>query len=137
MAIEHIVIIVKENHAFDNYFGTFPNANGERLGQAENPPPFDPPHDHRTWMRRAGDPRFHLQYSETDIPSYFDYARKYTLCDNYFTEVAGPSTPNHLMLICADAPIINNPAHLYNPRPSNTYTFVLSIAVGASSQDLG
>src|SRR5436190_5200118 len=97
MAIEHIVIIVKENHAFDNYFGTFPNANGERLGQAENPPPFDPPHDHRTWMRRAGDPRFHLQYAETDIPAYFDYARKYTLCDNYFTEVAGPSTPNHLM----------------------------------------
>ena len=26
--IEHVVIIVKENHSFDNYFGTFPGANG-------------------------------------------------------------------------------------------------------------
>jgi phospholipase C len=121
MAIEHIVIIVKENHAFDNYFGTFAGANGEALGRAENPPPTDPPHDHRTWMRRAGDPRFHLQYIEGDIPGYFEYARNYTLCDNYFTEVAGPSTPNHLMLICADAPIINNPTHLYNPRPADMY----------------
>jgi phospholipase C len=121
MSIEHIVIIVKENHAFDNYFGAFPNANGARLGQAQNPPPSDPPHDHLTWMHRASDSRFHLQYTENDISGYFNYARKYTLCDNYFTEVAGPSTPNHLMLICADAPIINNPAHLYNPRPSDTY----------------
>jgi phospholipase C len=27
-AIQHIVIIYKENHSFDNYFGTFPGANG-------------------------------------------------------------------------------------------------------------
>jgi len=26
--IDHVVIIVKENHCFDNYFGTFPGANG-------------------------------------------------------------------------------------------------------------
>ena len=26
--IEHVVIIVKENHTFDNYFGTFPGAAG-------------------------------------------------------------------------------------------------------------
>ena len=26
--IEHVVIIVKENHTFDNYFGTFPGATG-------------------------------------------------------------------------------------------------------------
>lgn len=121
MPVEHIVIIVKENHAFDNYFGTFPGANGAALDPAANPPPTDPPHDHATWMKRSSDPRFHLQYTEGDIPSYFDYARKYTLCDNYFTEVAGPSTPNHLMLICADAPIINNPRHLYNPRPADMY----------------
>jgi hypothetical protein len=65
MAIEHIVIIVKENHGFDNYFGTFPNPNGERLGRAENPPSLDPPHDHRTWLRRAGEPRFHVQYPDS------------------------------------------------------------------------
>ena len=122
MAIEHVVIIVKENHSYDNYFGTYPGANGERLNPAANPPPSDPHHDHRTWMWRATDSRFHVQYSEHDIPGYFEYARGYTLCDHYFSEVAGPSTPNHLMLICADAPIINNPKHLYNPTPKDAYT---------------
>jgi phospholipase C len=27
--IKHAVIIVKENHTLDNYFGTFPGANGD------------------------------------------------------------------------------------------------------------
>ena len=26
--IEHVIVIVKENHTFDNYFGTFPGAEG-------------------------------------------------------------------------------------------------------------
>ncbi len=26
--IQHIVILFQENHAFDNYFGTYPGANG-------------------------------------------------------------------------------------------------------------
>src|SRR5713226_3426473 len=26
--IKHVVVIVQENHTFDNYFGTFPGANG-------------------------------------------------------------------------------------------------------------
>ncbi len=32
--IEHVVIIVIENHTFDNYFGTFPRANGVSLPHA-------------------------------------------------------------------------------------------------------
>ena len=43
MPIEHVVIIVKENHTFDNYFGTLPGADGQQLGPAPNPPPVDPP----------------------------------------------------------------------------------------------
>src|SRR5437870_384364 len=26
--IQHVIVIMKENHAFDNYFGTFPGADG-------------------------------------------------------------------------------------------------------------
>ncbi len=26
--IEHFIYIIQENHSFDNYFGTYPNANG-------------------------------------------------------------------------------------------------------------
>jgi phospholipase C len=49
------------------------------------------------------------QFVESDIPTYFAYARQFTLCDNYFTDVAGPSPPSHLIVITADAPIIDNP----------------------------
>jgi len=49
------------------------------------------------------------QFVEPDIPAYFAYAKQFTLCDRYFTDVAGPSTPNHLMLIAADSPFIDNP----------------------------
>jgi phospholipase C len=119
--IEHVVIIVKENHTFDNYFGTFAGANGKLENPAQNPPPGDPNHRHEAWMARAGDTAHEVQYSEQDIPGYFALARQFTLCDNYFSEVAGPSTPNHLMLICADAPIINNPAHHYRPTPGDQF----------------
>jgi len=119
--IQHVVIIVKENHTFDNYFGTFPGADGKPLARAANPPPDDPNHRHEAWMARASNSRYRVQYTEDDIPGYFELARQYTLCDNYFSEVAGPSTPNHLMLIAAAAPIINNPHHHYRPTPSDMY----------------
>src|SRR5207253_5120900 len=51
----------------------------------------------------------HCRYGRANIPHYWRYAERYTLCDRYFTEVAGPSTPNHLMLIAAASPIIDNP----------------------------
>src|SRR5436853_5721964 len=106
--VKHVVIIVKENHTFDNYFGRFPGVNGAQFPQAGDPTP-DPPHDHRAWLKRNGPTgAVRLQYTQRDIPLYWAYARKYTLCDNYFTEVASQSEPNHLMLIAADSPIIDN-----------------------------
>jgi len=43
--IEHVVIIVKENHSFDNYFGSFPSVNSAKLPPAQDPPAGgDPPH---------------------------------------------------------------------------------------------
>src|SRR3989449_5048061 len=107
--IRHVVIIVKENHSFDNYFGKFPGADGDAaLPPAPNPPSLDPPHTHEAWLQRAAK-AVRAQYSESEIPAYFAYARQFTLCDRYFTDVAGPSTPNHLMLIAADSPFIDNP----------------------------
>jgi len=116
--IQHIVIIVKENHTFDNYFGTFPGANGDAsLIHAADPPAKDPPHDHRAWLQRARG-AVRREYHESDIPIYFQYARNFVLCDNYFTDVASQSEPNHLMLIAADSPIIDNanPRRTYQPQ---------------------
>src|SRR3989442_7776614 len=112
--IQHVVIIVKENHAFDNYFGRFPGADGDpSLALAPDPPLADQPHDHAAWLKRATG-AVKEQYGQSNIPNYWRYAQQYTLCDKYFTAVAGPSTPNHLMLITADSPIINNP-HYRDP----------------------
>jgi phospholipase C len=116
--IEHIVIIVKENHTFDNYFGTYPGANGDAtLAHAPDPPPSDPPHDHKAWLGRAKG-AVRQQYHESDIPGYFSYARNFTLCDNFFSEIASQSEPNHLMLIAASSPIIDNSSthRTYQPQ---------------------
>src|SRR2546427_6913999 len=106
--IEHVVLIVKENHCFDNYFGIFPGADGMVMPRSPNPPTQDPNHSHDAWLTRQST-AVREQFVAQDIPAYFAYAREFTLCDNYFTDVAGPSTPNHLMLITADSPIIANP----------------------------
>lgn len=123
--IEHVVIVVKENHTFDNYFGTFPGANGDAtLAHAPDPPASDPRHDHAAWLGRAQS-SIRQQYREADIPAYFAYARQFTLCDNYFSEIASQSEPNHLMLIAADSPIIDNssPHRTYQPQaPFNLTT---------------
>jgi phospholipase C len=114
--IKHVVIIVKENHGYDNYFGPFPGGNGFAMPHSPNPPPKDPNHRHAAWLTRdTTAPR--VQFQQQDIPRYWSYASQFTLCDNYFTDVAGPSTPNHLMLIMADSPLIDNPSRSYRNNP--------------------
>ena len=119
--IQHVVIIVKENHSFDNYFGSFPGANGTTLPSAQDPPASgDPSHDHAAWLQRATH-AVKLQYSEKDIPAYFSFARQFTLCDNYFTEVASQSEPNHLMLIAAASPVIDNASKSRTYQPQEPF----------------
>src|SRR5438445_9765226 len=78
------------------------------MARSSNPPPKDPPHTHGAWLTRETTAVREL-FVERDIPAYFSYAKRFSLCANYYTDVAGPSTPNHLMLLCADSPIIDNP----------------------------
>jgi len=108
-SIEHVVILLKENHTFDCYFGTFPGANGDSsLAHASDPPTGRFSNNHAAWLRRATG-AVKKQYHLADIAAYWAYAQQFTLCDNFFTDVASDSTPNHLMLIAADSPVINNP----------------------------
>src|SRR5207247_8428902 len=74
--VKHVVIILKENHTFDNYFGTFPGANGTRLPRSPNPPTRDHSHTHAAWLARQTTAA-REQFIEQDIPAYFSYARKF------------------------------------------------------------
>lgn len=103
-----MIIIVKENHTFDNYFGKFPGANGDaNLAKAPNPPKSDHPHTHKAWLQ-FNEKAVREQYGKKELSAYWQLAKSFTLCDHYFTDVAGPSTPNHLMLITADSPVVEN-----------------------------
>src|SRR5690348_2204894 len=100
--IKHVVVVVKENHTFDNYFGSFPGADG--ISQimttqgmitpphAPNRTPRDLCHMHSCALQdlagnweavsgatQNGDNLVYAQYQESDIPNYWQYARHFTL----------------------------------------------------------
>jgi phospholipase C len=175
--INYFIYIIQENHSFDNYFGTYPGANGvppgikladkpngpriykpfHLVGNAipqdlshswqsartawnhggmdgfvwaewpeavsyywgvkpvptpdpdkvqgiptptpdTSPPPNPPAPPPPSWVLNT------LSYMDyTQIPNYWDYARKYVLCDYFFSSLMGPSHPNHLYVVAGDA----------------------------------
>ena len=49
-------------------------------------------------------------YDWHEIPNYWEYARRFTLCDGFFSSLAGPSEPNHLYTVAAQSGgLVNNP----------------------------
>lgn len=43
------------------------------------------------------------QFHQADIPNYWSYAKNFALSDNFFSEILGPSFPNHLWTIAGTA----------------------------------
>jgi len=126
--IKHVVIVVKENHTFDNYFGSFPGADGISeisTNHGTITPPHAPDstsrdlcHDHPCalvdWAGGElngwdsvdgasvnGDDLVYAQYQESDIPNYWQYARHFTLGDRFFAGMLGPSFPGHTFVLAA------------------------------------
>jgi phospholipase C len=116
--IRHIVFVVKENRTFDNYFGTFPGADGATtgrlstgrvipLGHAPDVTPHDIDHSYQAAVEAidggamdkfdliAGgkDLLGYTQYTENDLPNYFAYARNFVLADAFFSSLKGPEFP--------------------------------------------
>ncbi len=137
--IQHIVFIIKENRTFDNYFGTFPGADGATrgtistgkvigLGHTPDRTSHDIGHSWRDAILaidggkmdkfdliRGGNVRgeylAYTQLTEKDIPHYFAYARNFVLADRMFSSLSGPSFPNHLYTVGAQSGgAINNPS---------------------------
>ena len=130
--IQHVIWIVQENHSFDNYFGTYPGADGippstclpklpEGKGcvapfhMLEDGPPCDLSHDwnvahaaynHGTmdgFVWAEGSSYTMGYYDVRDIPNYWNYARHYTLCEHFFSSLNGPSLPNHVYTVAAQS----------------------------------
>jgi phospholipase C len=139
-AIQHIVFIIKENRTFDNYFGTFPGADGAtsgttstgqviQLGHTPDQTPRDICHtwdcaneainggkmngfDRLPGCNVNGDLLCYTQMTQQDIPNYFALAQNFVLADRMFSSLHGPSFPNHLYTVAAQSGgAINVPVH--------------------------
>ncbi len=136
--IQHIVFLIKENHSFDNMFGTYPGADGATTATIQNGQvvplghtPDYPPHDIcHTWTccmaavdggkmdgfleqsmcSENGDELCLTQYYQSDIPNYWTYAQDFTLADHMYASINTGSFPNHMYTVGAQsADAINNP----------------------------
>jgi phospholipase C len=129
--INHIVFIVKENRTFDNFFGTFPGADGATSGKISTGAVIPLPHaedqyggmvghDQNDWVidydggamdgwdlenpgNNNGDYLSMSQHYESDIPNYWAYAKYFAIGDRMFSSFGGPSFPAHLFTIAAQA----------------------------------
>jgi len=111
--IKNIVIFIQENHSFDSLFAGFPGANSEPAGQeCADALQEDPPHRHADALIADGatSDEARCSYTEAGAPNYWEAARSFTLCDNYFSDVRGPSHPNFLMMIAGQSPIVDPPS---------------------------
>jgi phospholipase C len=106
--IKHVVVIMLENHTFDNYFGRFPGVNGVTLPRASDPVRSDFNHNAAATNaaivggKTYGYPvRGQVQYTQADIPIYWNYATQFGLSDNFFASMTTSSSPNHMVLVTA------------------------------------
>lgn len=126
--IEHVIVMVQENHSFDSYFGTFPGADGATSGYAiidnvrtlvplQHAPDQPPKNCGHSWddshadidgglmdgfnhpTSGCGDLQGYLQYWQSDIPNYWKLAQTYALADHLFARTQTPSYVSHLWLL--------------------------------------
>jgi phospholipase C len=130
--INHIIWIIQENRSFDNYFGTYPGADGIPPGAClpvlpnssrcvkpfhlHTPMPacdldhsWDVAHaayDHGAmdgFVWAEGSPYTMAYLDGHDIPNYWNYAQHFALADRFFSSLNGPSMPNHVFTVAAQS----------------------------------
>ncbi len=122
--ITHVLILMQENHSFDNYFGTYPAADGlPKDTMVEGVAPYhlassvssNMPHSAGTvrqavhgglmdrFVSAEGSSETMGYYDSTDIPNYWAYARRFALADRFFSSFPGPTLPNHLFAVAAQS----------------------------------
>ena len=149
--IEHVVFIIKENRTFNNYFATYPGAEGSteggtivctedgcedgpvvRLEEATDTQPHDLTHCFRCALNainggkmngynrmngvipQSGDKADlygkdlsgYVYHDRDTLPNYWAYADRFVLADHFFTSMHGPTLPEHLYAVAAQANLI-------------------------------
>jgi phospholipase C len=114
--VSKVVIFFMENHTTDNVASGIPGVKGDpSLPTAPDVVIPDPPHDHHHWMMRKDPPPHGWRrgrFTAAELPTLNLLMKAFTVCDNYFSDYAGNSFPNHAFAIGADAEwAFTNPSH--------------------------
>jgi phospholipase C len=124
--LEHVVVVMMENRSFDHLLGWLPGANGKQAGLSYPTPTGgrastyhltdfqgcghpDPDHSYeggRTeldggaadgWLLDTANDRYAIgYYTQADLPFFGKAAPAWTVCDNYFAAILGPTYPNRI-----------------------------------------
>jgi phospholipase C len=124
--IKHVIILVRENHSFDNLYGRFPGADGAttanisgkivRLNETPLHLRYDLGHSGNSVLAAMDGgkmDRFYRvylsiqngidvadsEYWPAQVPTYYAYARDFALADHFFSTVPAASYPNHLVTV--------------------------------------
>jgi phospholipase C len=108
--ITKTIVVMLENHTFDNFFGSFPGANGVASAPAPDPLWSDLSHVHSHCVASFNQGKLDgfningmVSYAEADLPILWNYARQFGLSDNFFTSASTSSTPNHIYMVAAQS----------------------------------
>jgi phospholipase C len=121
--IDTVVLIVKENRTYDALFGDFQGGDGADVGAAECPDEMEEevPHSREVAAEDRGK-HLRCRHSARDVPRYHALARSFTLCDHLFSEIRGPSFPNHQIIVAGDFTRASNPGPVKTWRcPTHCY----------------
>src|ERR1044071_720017 len=141
--IRYVLVIVKENHTFDNYFTGFPGATSSahafkldkqtarsvRFVRPLAPPDTlasGPGHTHGKAIAAYRNGHMdgfsvnpgktpYIRYTEDQLPAYWKYARQFGLADDFLSTSLAPSAPGHEVFWFSRSTTIDNPkCHLAN-----------------------
>lgn len=118
LPIEHVILIVKENRTYDAIFGDFPEGEPDEHGETPrcHEAMHGEPVEHGREKALKPESHVHCHEDQRLVAVYHELARSFTLCARFFSEVRGPSFPNHLMLLAGEAPAHDDPS-----GPPNTW----------------
>jgi phospholipase C len=126
--IKHVVFIIKENRTFDHYFGRYPGADGATEGgtstgetiplrPAQDFLGHDLGHSFFDGLIAINGGRMdgfdlikngyllsgYSQFTRATLPAYWAYADNFVLGDRMFSSMFGPTFPEHLYTVAAQA----------------------------------